>query len=65
MSHNLVYSPDVTPAQIEIYDLQCRLVRMQSKGLESVDMHGLIVGQYLMKVTMKDGKVYSDKVVKE
>ena len=62
---HLEYSPDVTPAQIELYDLQGRLVRMQSKGLESVDMHGLTAGQYLMKVTMKDGKVYSDKVVKE
>jgi hypothetical protein len=62
---HLEYSPDVTPAQIELYDLQGRLVRMQSKGLESVDMHGLTAGQYRMKVTMKDGKVYSDKVVKE
>ena len=62
---HLQYSPDVTPAQIELYDLQGRLVRTQSKGLENVDLQGLTAGQYLMKVTMEDGKVYSDKVVKE
>ena len=62
---HLQYSPDVTPAQIELYDLQGRLVRMQSKSLESVDLQGLTARQYLMKVTMEDGKSYSDKVVKK
>ena len=62
---HLQYSPDVTPAKIELYDLHGRLVRMQSKGLESVDLQGLTAGQYLMKVTLEDGKVYSDKVVKK
>ena len=62
---HLEYSPDVKPVQIELYDLQGRLVRIQRKGLESVDLQGLTAGQYLMKVTMEDGKVYSDKVVKE
>jgi len=55
----------VKPAQVELYDLQGRLVRTQSQGLESFNLQGLAPGQYLMKVTMEDGKTYSDKVVKE
>ncbi len=62
---HLQYSPDVKPAQVELYDMQGRLVRTQSKELENVDLQGLAPGQYLMKVTLEDGKTYSDKVVKE
>ena len=62
---HLQYSPDVQPKTIELYDLQGRLVRKQAKDLESVDMQGLAPGQYLMKVTLDDGKSYTDKVVKE
>ena len=61
----LQYSPDVKPAQIELYDLQGRLVRSQGSGLESFNLQGLAPGQYVMKVTMADGTVFSDKVVKE
>ena len=61
------FSPDVQPAQIELYDLQGRLVRTQSKAFESIDMSQLPAGTYTMRVTMEDGKAkaYSDKVVKE
>jgi hypothetical protein len=61
----LQYSPDVQPKQVELYDLQGRLVRSQSQGLESLNMQGLAPGQYLMKVTLEDGKSFTDKVVKE
>ena len=59
------YSPDVKPAKVEFYDLQGRLVRTQSQELESINLQGLAPGQYLMKVTLEDGKTYSDKVMKE
>ena len=62
---HLQYSPDVQPKQVELYDLQGRLVRSQRQGLESLDMQGLASGQYLMKVTLEDGKSFTDKVVKE
>ena len=62
---HLQYSPDVKPRQVELYDLQGRLVRTQQSDLENIDIQGLATGQYLMKVTLEDGKVYSDKVVKE
>ncbi len=59
------FSPDVQPKQIELYDLQGRLVRTQSNSFESIDMSQLPVGTYTMRVTMEDGETYSDKVVKE
>ena len=62
---HLQYSPDVKPVQIELYDLQGRLVLTQRKGLESVDLQGLIAGQYLMKVTLENVKVFTDKIMKE
>ena len=62
---HLQYSPDVEPKQVELYDLQGRLVRSQANALESLNMEGLAAGQYVMKVTMEDGTVYTDKVVKE
>ncbi len=61
----LKFSPDVQPAQVELYDLQGRLVRRQSKAFESIDMSQLPAGTYTMRVTLENGKVYSDKVVKE
>ncbi len=62
---HLQYSPDVQPKQVELYDLQGRLVRSLSQGLENLDMQGFTSGQYLMKVTLEDGKSFTDKVVKE
>lgn len=62
---HLQYSPDVQPARIDLYDMQGRLVHSRNNGLESVNVQGLAAGQYLMKVTLKNGKVFTDKVVKE
>ena len=59
------FSPDVQPAQVELYDLQGHLMRTQSKAFESIDMSQLPAGTYTMRVTLEDGKAYSDKVVKE
>ena len=61
----LLTPPDKKPAQIELYDLQGRLVRSQGSGLERLSLQGLAPGQYVMKVTMTDGTTFSDKVVKE
>ena len=62
---HLQFSPDVTPTQIELYDLQGRMVRSQRNGLESINLEGLASGTYTMRVTLEGGKVFSDKVVKE
>ncbi len=59
------YSNDVNPAQIEVYDLQGRLLHKQCNDLEQLQLQSLTVGQYLINITMKDGRLYTDKVVKE
>ncbi|MBQ6772367.1 MAG: T9SS type A sorting domain-containing protein [Bacteroidales bacterium] len=61
---HLQYSPDVTPTQIELHDLQGRMVRSQRNGLESLNLQGLSSGTYTMRVTLAGGKVFTDKVVK-
>ena len=62
---HLQYSPDVKPTQIELYDLQGRLVCTQRNGLESINLEGLSAGTYTMRVTLENGKVFSDKIIKE
>lgn len=62
---HLQYSPDVKPTQIELYDLQGRLVKTQRSGLESLNLQGLSAGTYTMRVTLEGGKAFSDKVIKE
>ena len=59
------FSPDVQPARVELYDLQGRLVSTQRSSFENIDMSQLPAGTYTMRVTLEDGKAYSDKVVKE
>ena len=61
----LQYSPDVKPAQAELFDLQGRLVLRQRNGLETLNLQGLAPGAYTLRVTLEDGKTFSDKVVKE
>ena len=59
------FSPDVQPKQVELYDLQGRLVSTQRNDFGSIDMSLLPAGAYMLRVTLEDGMVYSDKVVKE
>ena len=62
---HMQFSPDVRPAQVELYDLQGRLLRTQGNNFESIDLSLLPDGTYMMRVTLENGDVYSDKVVKE
>lgn len=62
---HMEFSPDVTPRQIELYDLQGRLVGIQNDGFEGVEMGQLPSGFYTMRIIMEDGTSYSDKVVKQ
>ena len=59
------FSPDVQPAQVELYDLQGHLVCTRSNTFEAIDMSQLPTGTYTLRIILEDGKVYSDKVVKE
>ena len=62
---HLQYSPDVTAKQIELYDLQGRLVHTQRNGLDSLNLQSLATGTYTIRVTLECGKVFSDKIIKE
>jgi hypothetical protein len=55
----------VKPTSIELYDLQGRLLRTQRNGLECFNVSDLPLGTYSIRVKMEDGKVFSDKVMKE
>ena len=59
------FSPDVTPAIVELYDLQGRRVLTRTKALDRIPVEGLPSGTYLVRVTMDDGSIFSDKVVKK
>ena len=62
---DIQFSPDVTPTLVELYDAQGRLVTRQTASLESVNTTGLKAGLYTVKVTLSDGKTYSDTVIKQ
>ena len=59
------FAPNVQPKQIDLYDLQGRSAHAQSGSFENIDLSRLPAGVYTLRVTMEDGSVYSDKVVKE
>ena len=62
---HIMFSTDFQPAQIDFYDLQGRLVSTQRSNFENIDMSQLPAGTYTMRVTLEDGKVYADKLIKE
>ena len=61
----MAFSPDVQPSLVELYDLQGRRILSQGNAFERIDMSRLPVGIYTLRVTLQDGQVFSDKVVKE
>ena len=62
---NIRYSPDVNPTRVELYDVQGRLVISQESNLKSVSTANLPAGVYSVKVTLSNGKSYSDTVIKK
>ena len=61
----MVFSPDVQSSLVELYDLQGRRILSQGNAFERIDMSRLPAGIYTLRVTLQDGQVFSDKVVKE
>ncbi len=57
------FSPDVKLESIELYDVSGRCVA-RSRTAE-MNVENLPAGQYVAKITLEGGKVYSNKVVKE
>ena len=61
----LRFDDGTEPESVELYDLAGRLVGTKPNGLESIDMRKMPTGVYMLRVTMKDGTIYHEKVLKE
>ena len=62
---NLSFTEGIEPLGVEIFDLSGRLMNAKYSHLESLDMSVLPAGIYLLRVTMKDGTSYHEKIVKQ
>lgn len=62
---HFLFSPNVQPESVELYDLQGRLVLTQQNALENIDVARLSPGVYSMRVLFKNGKCYAEKLVKQ
>jgi hypothetical protein len=61
----LRFDDGTEPESVELYDLAGRLVGTKPNGLESIDMRKMPTGVYMLRVIMKDGTSYHEKVLKE
>ena len=61
----LRFDDGVEPESVELYDLAGRLIGTKPNGLESIDMNAMPSGVYLLRVTLKDGTCYHEKIMKE
>ena len=62
---SLRFDDGVGAESVELHDLAGRLVGTKSSDLESFDMSAIPSGVYMLRVTMKDGASYHEKIVKE
>ena len=60
---NIRFSPDVDCEKVEIYGMDGKLCHHQNFNLSSVNIDNLNAGIYMMKVTLDNGNVYTEKVV--
>ena len=61
----LTFAEGNEPASVAVYDLTGRMVGMKSEGWESINMSAMSAGVYTLRVTMKDGTSYHEKIIKE
>lgn len=62
---SLEYSPDAEPVRLELFDLNGRLLSLQNKLLDRMDLSGIPAGVYSLRITFQDGTSYADKIVKQ
>ena len=61
----LRFNDSTKPESVELYDLAGRVVGIMPNGMESIDMSALPTGVYMLRITMKDGTCYHEKIMKE
>lgn len=59
----LSMSPDVNCEKVEIYSIDGKLCLEQNFNFNSIDVNSLPDGIYMMKVTLSNGNVYTEKVI--
>ena len=62
---NLRFDDGEEPESVELYNLVGRLVASRGNNIESIDMSAMSSGVYMLCVTMKDGRSYHEKIIKE
>ena len=62
---SLRFDDGIEPENVELYDISGRLVDTKCNGLESIDMCAMPAGVYMLRVTMKDGTRYYEKILKD
>ena len=62
---SFAFANDIGPESVELFDLQGRWVGTKNKDMELIDMSTMPAGVYMLRVTMKDGTIYHEKIVKE
>ena len=50
---------------VEIFSLDGRLVKSQNANFNAIDISSLAPGLYMLKVRMRDGREYNERIVKE
>ena len=63
VSETLNLKGDMT--QVQIYSIDGRLVMSLDKGLETINVSALATGSYLLKATLNDGSVTTQKFLKK
>ena len=53
------------PESVELYNLAGSLIAKQCKDLETIDISAISSGVYVLRVTIKDGATYHEKILKE
>ena len=62
---SLDFTDGTEPKSVELYDMAGRLISTNPSDLESIDMSAMPSGVYLVRITMKDGTSYHEKILKE
>ena len=62
---NLRFDDGVEPESVELFNLAGCLVATRRNNIQSIDMNKMSSGVYTLRVTMKDGTNYHEKVIKE
>ena len=60
---SLSFSPDVNCEKVEIFSIDGKLCLEQNFNFNTIDINSLSSGIYMMKVTLSDGNVYTEKVI--